>query len=276
MVCALQTGTIRQGRISRALWFCPSFCSRGAQALPQQDRGSLVCMKWSTAELPCLGAKAEVGPLSVPGRVSLYIIWTHVGFYPICPSQKRLCWGCNAYKLFPLHKQQTRFWTSPAIAVPKQQWRVSPKLRTWSCSLEHKSLNSSKTLPHKGIGEVLSVRHRRGDTQILKFFSAPDLHWFPQQSGTCTPAVSHTSMTHSASDRKSAALQRRQLHSSGAHRGTSDTWGAVTLPLTPFKQHYFIMSARHNLLLEFSTFISALWWTPLWHIWLIFFLILSW
>lgn len=92
------------------------------------------------------------------------------------------------------------------------------------------------------------------DAQILKFFSAPDLHSFPQQSGTRTPAMSHTSVTHPASDRKSAARRRRQLHSSGA----SSTRGAVTLPLTPFEQHYFIMSARHNLLLEFATFISSL------------------
>lgn len=88
--------------------------------------------------------------------------------------------------------------------------------------------------------------------------------------------MSHTSVTHPASDRKSAARQRRQLHSSGAYRGTSSTRGAVTLPLTPFKQHYFIVSARHNFLLEFSTLISTLWWTPWWHVWLIFFLILSW
>lgn len=52
---------------------------------------------------------------------------------------------------------------------------------------------------------MLSAPRRREEPQILTFVSAPDLHWFAQRSGTRAPAVSHTPVTHPASDGKSAA-----------------------------------------------------------------------
>lgn len=77
-----------------------------------------------------------------------------------------------------------------------------------------------------------------------------------------SPAARHSCSEQHASDSPSV---RQKVCSTAAaasllcaHRALPSIQGAVTLPLTPSEQHYFIVSARHNLLLEFNAFISAL------------------
>lgn len=149
----------------------PKFC-------PNQEFGNPVWMKWSVAELPSLGANAEVGPRESARSCPALHRPDPRGLFTCCSARARgVCAGAAMSTSCPLPvNSRLNFGLPQLLLCQKNSEEESPQSSGRGCSREHKPFHSSKALPYKGTEDILSVRHRREDAQILKFFSAPDLH----------------------------------------------------------------------------------------------------